>query len=186
MHRSVGFVGDAEEAVRYALLHLRPLVHTTEHVRRNGVISHDLIVTPTLKLPDVFDLFHHTNQVTPLLVLEAVVGNLQVLSPYGWGCCLLWRRGRLHMLMGVAICLGVVMHLPLGRERVPMVAVGICGLGYLHEEYLTCLIGWFHVWGAAIIVSLYCVACAIYSVVGSQLRVPHAFSVTLNRDRVSW
>ena len=70
MCRSVGFTGDAAEAVRYALHYLGDLVET-----EGGDVSHDQVLRPCLKLPDVFELLHHSNQVTPMLVLECVVGE---------------------------------------------------------------------------------------------------------------
>ena len=39
------------------------------------LVSDEQVLRPCLKLPDVFDLLHHSNQVTPMLVLESVVGE---------------------------------------------------------------------------------------------------------------
>ena len=63
--RSVAFTGAASEAVHYALHYLGDLV----------LLEADILV-PRLELPDVFELMHHCNQVSPLLILDAVVGAL--------------------------------------------------------------------------------------------------------------
>ena len=74
--RSVGFTGDASEAVHYALHFLTPLLTFDLRRReRHEAISQDQVVRPDLQLPGVFQLLHHANQVTPMLVLEAVVGE---------------------------------------------------------------------------------------------------------------
>ena len=74
--RSLGFAGTASEAVHYALHYLAPLLTSNlASSRQNGRISCDQEVCPRLQLPDVFQLLHHANQVTPMLVLEAVVGE---------------------------------------------------------------------------------------------------------------
>ena len=74
--RSVGFTGEASEAVHYALHYLRPLLNFEENERTNGFIAKDQVIRPRLKLPDVFELLHHMNQVTPMLALEAVLGMI--------------------------------------------------------------------------------------------------------------
>lgn len=75
-HRAVGFAGECSEAVHYALHYLTPLV-TFDGCKARGrdPISGDQVVRPRLELPDVFELLHHANQVTPMLVLEAVIGK---------------------------------------------------------------------------------------------------------------
>lgn len=75
IHRSVGFTGSASEAVHYALVYLDSLLEVDKQFRRNGQVSCTLVIKPQLELPDVFEMLHHSNQVTPLLVLEAVVGK---------------------------------------------------------------------------------------------------------------
>lgn len=61
---SVAFTGAASEAVHYALHYLGDLV----------LLEADILV-PRLELPDVFELMHHCNQVSPLLILDAVVAS---------------------------------------------------------------------------------------------------------------
>ena len=74
--RSVGFTGDASEAVRYALHYLGGLVEVEGETKgARHLVSDEQVLRPCLKLPDVFDLLHHSNQVTPMLVLESVVGE---------------------------------------------------------------------------------------------------------------
>ena len=73
--RSVGFSGDVSEAVHYGLTYLESMVQVDEQMRMNGRVTCELMIKPRLELPDVFELFHYTNQVTPLLVQEAVLGN---------------------------------------------------------------------------------------------------------------
>jgi len=73
--RSVGFTGEAAEAVHYALTFLTPLLTLDEQTRVNGRVTQDLVYKPCLELPDVFELMHHANQVTSLLALEAVLGE---------------------------------------------------------------------------------------------------------------
>jgi len=74
--RTVAYTGEASEAVHYALRYLRPLV-TVEPCEgdsgRNGMVGGNCRLLPRLNLPDVFDLLHHANQVSPLFALEAVV-----------------------------------------------------------------------------------------------------------------
>ena len=74
--RSVGFTGDASEAVHYALHYLGDLVKTEDRTKRPSRVSCDQILHPHLQLPDVFELLHHGNQVTPMFILESVVGKL--------------------------------------------------------------------------------------------------------------
>ena len=73
----MAYTGEASEAVHYALRYLRPLV-TMEPCEgdrgRNGMVGGNCRLLPRLNLPDVFDLLHHANQVSPLFALEAVVG----------------------------------------------------------------------------------------------------------------
>lgn len=64
--------------MHYALVYLNTLLEFDEHLRRNGRVSRDLVIKPRLELPDVFEMLHHANQVTPLLVLEAVIGKSKV------------------------------------------------------------------------------------------------------------
>ena len=71
----MGFTGEAAEAVHYALTFLAPLLTMDEQTRVNGKVTQDLVIKPRLELPDVFELLHHANQVTPLLALEAVLGK---------------------------------------------------------------------------------------------------------------
>ncbi len=75
-HRAVGFAGECSEAVHYALHYLAPLVTFDGCTARRRVpVLGDQVVRPRLKLPDVFELLHHSNQVTPMLVLESVIGR---------------------------------------------------------------------------------------------------------------
>ena len=74
--RSVGFTGEASEAVRYALHYLGDLVEAGGGEKRpKGGVADDQMLLPCLQLPDVFDLLHHGNQVTPMFILESVVGE---------------------------------------------------------------------------------------------------------------
>ncbi len=74
--RAVGFAGECSEAVYYALHYLLPLV-TLDGCKPggHGPVSGDQVVRPCLELPDVFELLHHANQVSPMLLLEAVIGG---------------------------------------------------------------------------------------------------------------
>lgn len=76
-YRSVGFTGGAPAAVHYALHYLGNLVETGGDGKRSGHISDDEVLHPRLQLPDVFELLHHSNQVTPMFILESVVGKSQ-------------------------------------------------------------------------------------------------------------
>ena len=73
--RSVGFTGEASEAVHYALHYLKPLLIFDKSPKLNGQIAYEDVVQPRLELPDVFELLHQSNQVTPMLILEAVIGK---------------------------------------------------------------------------------------------------------------
>lgn len=82
--RAVGFTGECSEAVHYALHYLAPLLTFDGcELRGRGCISGDQVVRPRLELPDVFELMHHTNQVTPMLLLEAVIGGCGLHSDVG-------------------------------------------------------------------------------------------------------
>ena len=74
-HRSVGFTGEASEAVHYALHYLGDLVEARDGTKISGRVSHDQMLRPHLQLPDVFELLHHGNQVTPMFILESIVGE---------------------------------------------------------------------------------------------------------------
>ena len=74
--RAVGFPGSSSESVHYALNYLCHLTRIERRDRVNGMDeSSASIVYPKLTLPDVFELFHHTNQVTPIYILEAITGT---------------------------------------------------------------------------------------------------------------
>lgn len=74
--RSVGFTGDASEAVHYACHYLGNLVELEEEGKKlSGRVSDDQVLRPCLRLPDTFELLHHANQVAPMFVLESVVGE---------------------------------------------------------------------------------------------------------------
>ena len=79
IHRVVGCFREASEAVHYALHRIHHLV-TVDNAPcqqpQNGVVADgNQKLRPLLELPDVFDLYHLANQVTPLLALEAVVAR---------------------------------------------------------------------------------------------------------------
>ena len=82
LYRSVGFTGDAAAAVHYALHYLGDLVETEGDGKRSGRISDDEVLHPRLQLPDVFELLHHSNQVTPMFILESVVGKSDRITQY--------------------------------------------------------------------------------------------------------
>ena len=71
----------AEEAVHYALHHIYNLItidNAAHEKPLNGVVaSGNQRVRPRLGLPDVFDLYHLSNQVAPLVALQAIVGELE-------------------------------------------------------------------------------------------------------------
>lgn len=75
----MGFTGEASEAVHYALHYLGDLVKVGDGKKISGHVSCDQMLHPHLQLPDVFELLHHSNQVTPMFILESVVGK--------WGEC---------------------------------------------------------------------------------------------------
>jgi glycerol-3-phosphate O-acyltransferase 1/2 len=75
--RVVSSYCSAGEAVHYALHHLYNLV-TIDNVAQeqplSGVVARsDQRVQPVLSLPDVFDLYHLSNQVAPLVASQAIV-----------------------------------------------------------------------------------------------------------------
>ena len=74
LHRSMTFTGEASEAVHYALHYLGDLVVLEDGSSTTGITLKNQILNPCLSLPDVFELLHHANQVSPMFVLEAVVG----------------------------------------------------------------------------------------------------------------
>lgn len=80
LFRVVSCPNKAEEAVHYALHHIYKLIaiDNVEQKNLNGVVaSGNQKVRPRLVLPDVFDLYHLSNQVVPLVALQAIVGELE-------------------------------------------------------------------------------------------------------------
>ncbi len=75
LYRPTGFSGLPTEAVSYALAYLSHLllVKTVPVDKGEGTTTTQFI-TPRLDLPDVFELLHHTNQVSLGFVKEAFVG----------------------------------------------------------------------------------------------------------------
>ena len=71
----MGFTGEASEAVHYALHYLGDLVEAGDGTKLSGHVSCDQMLHPHLELPDVFELLHHSNQVTPMFILESVIGK---------------------------------------------------------------------------------------------------------------
>ena len=84
--RAVAFTGEPHEAVHYALHYLGPLVHLEAGRKRNGLIEETESLYPSLTLPEVFQLLHHGNQVTPVFALEAAVGTCTYV-------CVCWGGG---------------------------------------------------------------------------------------------
>ena len=50
-------------------------METGDGKKISGGVSCDQMLHPHLQLPDVFELLHHGNQVTPMFILESVVGK---------------------------------------------------------------------------------------------------------------
>ncbi len=69
--RAIGYDGPPNEAVQYALVYLNHLL-ITKKIFRNE--REEEVIVPRLELPDVFELLHHTNQVTICLIKEALIG----------------------------------------------------------------------------------------------------------------
>ena len=79
--RVVSSYFSAGEAVHYALHHILSLV-TIDNVAYerplNGIVADsNQRVRPVLRLPDVFDLYHLSNQATSLLASHAIVGRAE-------------------------------------------------------------------------------------------------------------
>lgn len=80
--RALGFSGTPSEAVHYALNYLSHLVtYDDSNVTRSSAsvvkgVDPELykVMRPKLELPDVFQLSHHSNQVTVLFMKEAIAG----------------------------------------------------------------------------------------------------------------
>ena len=41
----------------------------------NGLVGGAQLVSPCLRLPEVLELLHHANQVSPVFAMEAVIGT---------------------------------------------------------------------------------------------------------------
>ena len=77
--RVIGSYLGAGEAVHCALHHICHLI-TVDSVpckqNLSGLVaSNNQKVRPRLELPDVFDLYHLSNQVSPLVAMQAIVGE---------------------------------------------------------------------------------------------------------------
>ena len=88
--RAVAFTGEPHEAVRYALHYFGPLVQLEAGRKRNGLIEETESLYPSLALPEVFQLLHHGNQVTPVFALEAAVGTCTYICMYVCVCVRPW------------------------------------------------------------------------------------------------
>ena len=77
MYRAIGYPGPPSEAVHYALAYLDHLLVMRKVVARDSTAESaatTMFITPRLELPDVFELFHHTNQVVSGFVKDCFVG----------------------------------------------------------------------------------------------------------------
>lgn len=86
VHRVISSYLSAGEAVHYALHYISNLVTIGNRAQEqplNGVVaSSNQKIRPVLRLPDVFDLYHLSNQTAPLLASHAVVGRPVIITIY--------------------------------------------------------------------------------------------------------
>ena len=79
LYRSVGFSGTPSESVCYALVYMSRLVTRETTALTNGMSpSACQVIHPRQGLPDVLELLHHVNQVSPVFFVEGIIGRWQI------------------------------------------------------------------------------------------------------------
>lgn len=72
--RAIGFSGPPADSVHHALFYLKHLVVYDKLPLINGIEPGMCeVVRPRLELPDVFELLHHTNQVSHVFIKDAII-----------------------------------------------------------------------------------------------------------------
>ena len=80
LYRAIGFSGPPADSVHHALSYLKHLVVYDKLPLINGIEPGMCeFVRPCLELPDVFELLHHTNQVSHVFIKDAIIGKHNVL-----------------------------------------------------------------------------------------------------------
>ena len=79
LYRAIGFSGPPADSVHHALSYLKHLVVYDKLPLINGIEPGMCeVVRPRLELPDVFELLHHTNQVSHVFIKDAIIGKYNV------------------------------------------------------------------------------------------------------------